>query len=370
MKRLVIFPGDPMEAYIQKGQTYQYYEEYYNPSHVFEEVYVISPWKNKIETFGTLHFITANPIKYKSLIKKLKPDVVRAYGGHHCADWASLSKVKDIPVIVSVHDTDTNILYSSVKNADHVICMSETVKDVVMNYLDIPQERISVLPNRVDIDWFKNVKNIEFLKKMNNKYGYGKHILHVGRKSVEKNIDTVIKSLKYLPEDYIAIFLGQGDSSQYITLAKTEGVSERCFFESGIARDELPLYYSWCDCMCTPSKWEGFGMVFIEAAACECAIVTSDIAPMNKYLTNMENAFLVPEYENPEKIAEAVKLTCTDSDLVRKIRHNARKVGEKFEKTMVDKQEVQIYEEVIRKGTTVKKRFDKETYLNVFWRFR
>ena len=100
-------------------------------------------------------------------------------------------------------------------------------------------------------------------------------------------------------------------------------------------------------------------MVFIEAAACECAIVTSDIAPMNKYLTNMENAFLVPEYENPEKIAEAVKLTCTDSDLVRKIRHNARKVGEKFEKTMVDKQEVQIYEEVIRKGTTVKKRFDK-----------
>ena len=45
--------------------------------------------------------------------------------------------------------------------------------------------------------------------------------------------------------------------------------------------------------MCVPSRGEGFGIVFIEAAACGSVIVTSDIAPMNEFLTNGVNAIFV-----------------------------------------------------------------------------
>lgn len=359
-----------MEAYIEKGQSYEYYEAYFNPGNYFDEVYVISPWKNRIQRFGCLYFIQANPIKYMHLIKKISPVVVRAYGGHHCADWASISKVKNIPVVVSVHDTNPEILYSSVKNADHVICMSMAVKEAVIKQLAIPGNRISVLPNRIDVKLFRYQEDDNFFEALNKKYGYGKHILHVGRKSEEKNLETVIRSLKYLPEEYKVIFCGQGDSSVYRGMAKDEDVSERCFFEEGVKRDQLPLYYSWCDCMCTPSKWEGFGMVFIEAAACECAIVTSDISPMNEYLSEGENAFLVQNYENPIAIADAIKNACANSKEVQRLKKNARKVGEKFEKREIDKREIEIYENVIKEGTIQKKEFDKDTYFNVFWKFR
>ena len=370
MKRLVVFPGDPIGEYLKKGQTYDYYEAYYNPGNAFEEVYVLSPWESSEKVHGRLHFIQANPIKFRSIIKKINPDAIRAYGGHHCADWAAISKVNNIPIIVSVHDTNPNILYTSVRSADHVICMSTAVKEVVMNQLGISEQKISVMPNRVDIETFKKSYDQAMFEQLNKQYGNGKHILHVGRKTEQKNIDTVIKSLKYLPQDYTVIFVGQGDTQEYEQIAQNEGVSERCFFVSGISRNELPMYYSWCDCMCTPSRWEGFGMVFMEAASCECAIVTSNIKPMNEYLVDKENAYLVSEYENPIEIANAIQKACDNSIENQKIKHNARKVGEIFEKSVVDRKEIEIYEKVIAKGVSGKRKFDLNAYINVYWRFR
>ena len=47
--------------------------------------------------------------------------------------------------------------------------------------------------------------------------------------------------------------------------------------------------------MCTPSKWEGFGLVFVEAAACGAKIITSDVPPMNEYFSN-------GKFSSPEEI--------------------------------------------------------------------
>ncbi|MCM1263808.1 MAG: glycosyltransferase [Butyrivibrio sp.] len=113
----------------------------------------------------------------------------------------------------------------------------------------------------------------------------------------------------------------------------------------------MPYYYSWCDCMCTPSRWEGFGYVFIEAAACESAIVTSDIGPMNEYLTNGKDSLLVAYYENPEKIAETCLKVCSNSKEVIEMKKAARQVGLRFEKSKVDKQEIEIYKKVIGKDS-------------------
>ena len=38
MKKLVCFPSDPIDAYIKKGMTYEYLEEYFNPGGYFDEV--------------------------------------------------------------------------------------------------------------------------------------------------------------------------------------------------------------------------------------------------------------------------------------------------------------------------------------------
>ena len=369
MKKLVFFPSDPINAYIQKGRTYEYLEEYYNPGNYFDEVYCLSPWGEvEEEVIGKIHYIKAAPFKFAKIIKKIKPDIIRGYGGYCCADWVSYSKVKGIPTVVSVHDTNPATIYDSLKYADGIICMSQAVKDSVIKLVPDITKNIWIMPNRIDINLFSKKTDINFFQHLNKRFPGKKHILHVGRKTRQKNLDTVIKAMKYLDDDIVSIFIGLGDIDEYKNLATEEKVVDRCFFVDSVPNDELPLWYSWCDCMCTPSRWEGFGFVFIEAAACETCVVTSNIGPMNEYFTNGLNSILIDDYENPLILANAIQYALRDSKEIQEIRKKARDVGLKFQKDIIDQQEISIYETMFKikpnnriNNSLKKKRFEAIT---------
>jgi glycosyltransferase involved in cell wall biosynthesis len=343
--RLVIVPSDPIASYEEKGIG-SWLEGYYNPQKLFREVFVLSPLEQG-ERFA--YGIMIRGVKEKDFLhtlKEIQPDVVRAYGAYWPADLACRYRLPNVPVIVSVHDTNPSRLHKSVRYADLVICISRAVQNRVVA-LGVNPERLRLLPNRVDTSLFHPVEDKDGLQSIARCFSPGKHILHVGRKSHEKNLDTLISSLKFLPANYSSIFVGLGDRTPFLSLAKDEGVSERCFWVDSVKNEELPGWYSWCDCMCTPSRWEGFGIVFIEAAACGAAIVTSDIAPMNEYLENNRSACLLKDYEDPKALAEAILKVCEDSDYHRLISAGAVMAAQPFERSIVDKKEASIYREAL-----------------------
>ena len=347
--RLVFFPSDPIQTYLRQGKSFEYLESYYNPGDFFDEVYCLSPWGDcEKHSRNKFQYIKASPLQYKKIIAKIRPDVVRAYGGYHCADWAAISKVDRIPTIVSVHDTLPELIFDSIKYADYVICMAETVKESVLKKISFNKENMFVMPNRIDETLFSHKIDSDYRERLNKRFGVGKHILHVGRKSQQKNLDTLIRSLQFLPESVSCVFVGSGESQKYEELAEELNVRGRCYFLESVDKKELPYWYSWCDCFCVPSRWEGFGMVFIEAAGCEASIVTSNIAPMNEYLIHGENAILIDEYEDPTKIAQGIKTVLQGGCEIQQMRKNARLVGLNFSKDKVDREEINIYKKVIR----------------------
>jgi glycosyltransferase involved in cell wall biosynthesis len=102
--------------------------------------------------------------------------------------------------------------------------------------------------------------------------------------------------------------------------------------------------------MCTPSRWEGFGIIFIEAAACGAPIVTSDIAPMNEYLKDGQSACLVRDYGNPEALAAAIRRVCEDTVYRGKISAGAQIAAKPFARARVDEAEVAFYREAMEMG--------------------
>lgn len=350
MKKLVVFPSDPVDAYIKQGKSYDYLEGYFNPGGYFDEVHCLSMWGEKLEKTGRITYMRCTPLELRSAIQRIHPNVVRAYGGYISADLAQISRTEGIPTIVSIHDTNPDLIYPSVKHADYIVCMSQCVKDAVITKLGINGSNITVMPNRIDTELFSRKADKQYFNSLNARFGSGKHILHVGRKARQKNIDTLIKSLCHLGPDISAVFVGSGDDAEYRELARSLNVADRCHWVQSVAKDELPLWYSWCDCFCTPSRWEGFGFVFIEAAGCEAPIVTSNIAPMNEYLANGINALLVDEYENPEKLALAIETVIRGGPRIESMRCAARNVGLRFSKESVDRQEIEIYENAITNG--------------------
>ena len=363
MNTLVHIPLDATTALINTGFSMKEIEESYNPGKLFDKVIVLSE-KDKVEDYGTLHFIQAEIKDFTKIIRENKPIAIRANAGFYCSDIASACRVQGIPLMISVHDSSKEKISQSIKYADKIVYISEKVKQVIKEKMDIPDRKFLYLPRFVDLELFKRKNDVKKFNELNKKYGQGKHILHVGRKVEEKNLETTICALKYLPEEYKLIMVGLGDCSIYKKLVEKEGLVERVFLEGGISHGELVNYYSWCDCMCTPSRWEGFGKVFIEAAACQCMIVTSDIAPMNEYLTHEETAILIKDYENPEEIAKGIKRACCNSPEIDNMRIRARQVAERFSKENADNVERENYNKLISDGV------DKESEKDLVEEYR
>ena len=363
MKKLVFIPLDSTEDLIRTGIGMNHIENSYNPGGYFDEVYVISS-KDEVNDYNTLKFIKADVSDISDLIKEIKPIAVRANAGYDCSDIALACRVKDIPIMISVHDSRMENISQSLIFADKVVCVSEEVKKVVSKYTSVDTRDLLMLPRFVDNSIFTRKFNTFFFTELNKKYGEGVHIIHVGRKSYEKNIETVIKSLVYLPKDYSLVQIGLGDSTKYEVIARSLNVLDRCFFVGGIPREELALYYSWADCMCTPSRREGFGLVFIEACACGCPVVTSNIGPMNEYLEDKKTALLVDDYENPYNIAKCILEICSNKVLAGEIRRNSKKVACRFDISNANSKEKENYIQLLsgfdeKKEKLFVKEFDK-----------
>jgi glycosyltransferase involved in cell wall biosynthesis len=344
--RLVVIPTDPISAYEKAG--YDWLERYFNPTGMFDEVYALSPLEQGERKAHGMTIRGVPEEKFLHVLKEIRPHVVRAYGGFWPSDVACYNRLPGVPIVVSVHDTRPELMHPSLQYADLVICLTSEVEKRVLAVGTAP-ERIRRLPNRIDTKKFRPVQDEKLFQSVASRFPPGKHILQVGRKCREKNLDTIVRSLAVLPSDYSAIFVGQGDKTSYEALAKELGVSDRCFWLSSIKNSELPIWYSWSDCFCLPSRFpsEGFPIVSIEAAACGAAIVVSDIPPMNEYMVHDESACLVKDYEDPKQLAAAIQKTCEGREYRRTISEGAVRMAQQFDLPLVDAMEVAIYREAL-----------------------
>lgn len=310
MKKLVVIPSDPLEAYEKAGYLARLLaENYFNPAGAFSRVFLLSPLEPQgHRKLGSLTVIGARGLHFPEVLAKIGPDLIRGYGGFWACDQAVYSgclACPNTPLYISVHDSSPSMLHDPLLFADKVHCTSGAVKTAVLEH-GVEDARTVVVPNFINPDVFSPRSAYPDYAGMLGLPRSCKPILHVGRKNKAKNLETVIAALRYLPEDYVTIFIGRGDDAPYKKLAEKLNVSSRCFWIDHVANSELPNWYSWCEVMCTPSRWEGFGIVFAEALACGARIVTSDISPMNEYLVNNENAVLVKDFENPQALAEGI----------------------------------------------------------------
>jgi glycosyltransferase involved in cell wall biosynthesis len=281
-------------------------------------------------------------------LAEIRPDLVRAYGGYWAADLCCRERLGGVPVVVSVHDSNPKLLRPAVRYADRVLCTSWQVAQLVASF-GVEGGRIRLLPNRIDPEVFRRVADPTPAVRRLGDFPDGRAIVCVGRAVPQKNRDTLIRSLARLPDDYFAVLVGRGDVEGDRQLARREGVAERCFFLESVANEELPALYSWAACVCNPSRWEGFGIVFIEAAACGAAIVTSDRPPMNELL-GPDQALLVRDIEDPDALAKAISSACEDETLRAGIVQRVREAAEPFAADRVSAQEIALYEEVLAAG--------------------
>lgn len=162
------------------------------------------------------------------------------------------------------------------RRADLVIANSDFTRQKLLE-LGVAPERIVKISPGVDTERFRPGLPTQDLFERLGLAPDTPLILSVGRLSRRKGFDQVIRALPKVLEaipnvHYVIVGIGQ-DEEYLKRLAQEEGVTERVHFLGPVPMEELPRWYNACSVFAMPNREidgdnEGFGMVFLEAAAC------------------------------------------------------------------------------------------------------
>jgi glycosyltransferase involved in cell wall biosynthesis len=245
---------------------------------------------------------------------------------------------RDVTIVMSKHSTDPfrmNPVWSLIGHiitspASKVICVSDSVKDVIKKWEIISDRRLIVVKNGIDISRFSKRKvNRMQIGLSNNDFVVG----IVGRVEVQKAhryfLPVIVEAKSKIPNLHL-IIIGTGDQEEKLKeQAKELGISDRVHFLG--FRMDIDYIYNCMDVFCLPSTYEGFGLVVVEAMASEVPLMISNIDGM-KEIVRKEDGLRFEPRNIPEMTEKLIYLyknikTKTVQNLIR----NAKKRTEDFD---------------------------------------
>jgi phosphatidylinositol alpha-1,6-mannosyltransferase len=170
----------------------------------------------------------------------------------------------------------------SLRDADAVIAVSSYTRDQLVELMGVPEKKIEVINNGVDLERFRPVPPSGELVQELGLFGR-RVILTVSRLMQKKGIDSTLHALRDLVADHpdlIYLVVGEGEYREPLqSLAGELGLQDHVRFCGKVEGDELASYYALADFFVMPNRrmpdgdTEGFGLVFLEANACRKAVI-------------------------------------------------------------------------------------------------
>ncbi|NKF08509.1 glycosyltransferase [Clostridium gasigenes] len=290
-------------------------------------------------------------ITIKIIIKRCgKPDIIHAHAAMGAGILAKMcSEYTSIPFVITEHSTGMYKVLEMEKSreihkevydsASKVIAVSKSFCACISQIKNV-NEDIIYIPNLIDFNHFynKGSKNKEFT------------FISIGFLTYKKGMDIVVKGFsefnKKYPNSKLKV-IGYGQEMDNLKeLAKTLGSSNNIGFLGGISRNELPEIISSCHCLVMGSRLETFGLIFIEALACEIPIIgTTCDGPIS--IINDDNGLIVP-IDDISKLSKAMENIYLNYEKYnkKKIREDAKCL---YSEDSVCNQLIEVYNDILAK---------------------
>jgi UDP-glucose:(heptosyl)LPS alpha-1,3-glucosyltransferase len=252
----------------------------------------------------------------------LKADVLQPHGGVHWAwFWRSL-RAYDHPIlwvikflgrIFSLKQWISGYIEDSPyrsKNFSKIIAISEMVKQDMMRWYQIPEERIIVVYNGVDIEHF-HPRNRQYREEIRRRHGIGGDelvILFVSNNFRMKGLGSLIRALaKVKKEDHPSLrllVLGRDRKEPYLRLAKKIGISEEVVFAG--STDEPEKYYGAADLLVHPTFYDACSLTVLEALASGLPVITTYWNGANGMITQGQEGFIISDPRDDQDLVEKI----------------------------------------------------------------
>lgn len=311
----------------------------YDSSHVIEKQLS----KADINDLKDMRGVQKRYVRFvEQLLRTVQPDIIHAH------DWLTMEagmrakELTDAPLIVHVHATEFDrcgndsgnplvheIEYQGLMMADRIIAVSNITKSIIMQKYNIPEEKIEVVHNALDIDAlndgytydynFSTYKYLESLKAE----GYTV-VVQLTRFTVQKGLTHFIKAAARASEKYDKLaFLLAGDGEQrdeLIRMASDLGIADKVFFTGFIRGKQWRDAYSIGDVFVMSSVSEPFGLTALEAAHHGNALIISKQSGVGEVLRSIFRF----DFWDVDVLADQIVGIATSNALKETLQNNVR----------------------------------------------
>jgi starch synthase len=329
---------------------------------------------------GALEALSLNLTQIKALTGI---DVVHTHTWYVSMAGFLAKKLYDIPFVLTTHSLEplrawkaeqlgTGYAMSSwmertaILDADAVIAVSSGTKEDILRAYPVDPEKIHVIYNGIDLQQYQRTSDVSALKN----HGVDPavpYVLFVGRITRQKGVTHLVDAIRYLPPNIqVVLCAGAPDTPEIaqelqLKVQEARGYNPRVIWiDKMLSKQEAIQFYSHATVFCCPSVYEPFGIINLEAMACQAAVVASSTGGIKEVVVNGETGYLVPFDQDPvtsfprdpEKfsrdLAEKLNDLLGDPAKCRRFGQAGRKrAEEKFSWTSIADQTIALYRGLI-----------------------
>lgn len=202
---------------------------------------------------------------------------------------------------------------TAIEMSDAVIAVSHETRADILRLFDVDEEKVHVIHNGIDPDEYRPTFDPTVLERyqIDPEIPY---VLFVGRITRQKGIIHLVNAIRHLqPNAQVVLCAGAPDTEEIRVEMESAVERARAEFSGRIVwiqemlspRDKIVLY-SHARVFCTPSIYEPFGIINLEAMACETPVVASAVGGMKEIILPGETGILVPLAQQSSSPFEAI----------------------------------------------------------------
>ncbi|TFG87697.1 MAG: glycogen synthase [Chromatiales bacterium] len=256
---------------------------------------------------------------------------------------------------------------TALEMADAVIAVSRETRDDILRLFDVRPERVHVIHNGIDLAEYRRVATTAALEK----YGVNPrqpYVLFVGRITRQKGIIHFVRAIRDMAPGFQVVLCAGAPDTPAIGAEMQAAVAAAQALRPGVvwidkmvSTPEKIELYSHASVFCCPSIYEPFGIINLEAMACETAVVASAVGGIKEVVVDGETGYLVKLQQMKESPFEATSPAQFASDLAARINQlmadptlcermgkaGRRRAEEHFGWPAIARQTVQLYRTLV-----------------------
>ncbi len=240
----------------------------------------------------------------------------------HCHTWYTdmagliASRLWDVPFVLSIHSLEplrpwkfeqlgngyhlsTWMERTAMEHADAIIAVSRETREDVLRLFDVQPSRVHVIHNGIDPTEYRPSGRTDALER-NGVDPTRPYLLFVGRITRQKGIIHLVDAIPDIdPDLQIVLCAGAPDTAEIgrEMEARVAEVSARrpgvTWIREMLPRPDVIQFYDHAAVFCCPSVYEPFGIINLEAMACETPVVASAIGGIPEVVVPEETGLLV-----------------------------------------------------------------------------